>query len=245
MQEKRRIVELTLQPGMSVARVAQAEGVNSHQVFQWRRAYRQGELAYSAEGASALLTVVISSFDSEAAVDKQKATIEKGPISSGAIRVELPGGTTISAESGVDPATHSSGVGEFAQMIELRTGTHIWIAAGVTDMWRGFQGVRAQIQTKLEQQPFSGHVFVFRGRRGDMIKLLWFDGDGLCLFAKRLERGRFIWPQAKDGTVSLTRPQLSVLIHPNDGGPVVGDPGWKASIGAGRRRPGSQRSPYK
>ena len=98
-------------------------------------------------------------------------------------------------------------------MIELRSGTHIWIAAGVTDMRRGFQGLSAQIQTKLEQQPFSGHVFVFPGRRGDMIKLLWFDGDGLCLFAKRLERGRFIWPQAKDGTVSLSRAQLSMLIE--------------------------------
>ena len=104
-QEKRRIVELTLHPGMSVARVAQAEGVNSHQVFQWRRAYRLGELADSAERSSALLPVVISSFDSEAAVDTQKAVIEKRPASSGAIRVELPGGTTISVESGVDPAT--------------------------------------------------------------------------------------------------------------------------------------------
>ena len=98
-------MELTLQPGMSVARVAQAEGVNSHQVFQWRRAYRQGELADSAERASTLLPVVISSFDSEAAVNTQRAASENRPASSGAIRVELPGGTTISVESGVDPAT--------------------------------------------------------------------------------------------------------------------------------------------
>jgi transposase len=81
-------------------------------------------------------------------------------------------------------------------VIELRAGTRIWIAAGVTDMRRGFQGLSAQVQTVLEQQPFSGHVFVFRGRRGDTIKILWFDCDGLCLVAKRLERGRFIWPQA-------------------------------------------------
>jgi len=83
----------------------------------------------------------------------------------------------------------------------------------VTDMRRGFQGLSAQVQTVLEQQPFSGHVFVFRGRRGDQVKLLWFDGDGLCLFAKRLERGRFIWPKAEDGTVSLTRAQLSMLLE--------------------------------
>jgi len=105
VQEKRRIVELTLQPGMSVARVAQTEEVNSNQVFQWRRAYRRGELADSAGRAPALLPVVISSFDSEAAVDTQRATSDQRPASSGAIRVELPGGTTISVESGVDPAT--------------------------------------------------------------------------------------------------------------------------------------------
>jgi transposase len=98
-------------------------------------------------------------------------------------------------------------------VIELRTGTKIWIAAGVTDMRRGFPGLSAQVQTVLDQQPFSGHVFVFRGRRGDMVKLLWFDGDGLCLFAKRLERGRFLWPQASEGTVSLTPAQLSMLLE--------------------------------
>ena len=84
-------------------------------------------------------------------------------------------------------------------MIDIRSGTKIWLAAGVTDMRRGFDGLSAKVQTVLEQQPFSGHVFVFRGRRGDIVKLLWWDGDGLCLFAKRLERGRFIWPQATEG----------------------------------------------
>jgi transposase len=98
-------------------------------------------------------------------------------------------------------------------VIELRSGTRIWLAAGITDMRRGFHGLSAQVQRVLEQEPYSGHVFVFRGRRGDLIKLLWFDGDGLCLFQKRLERGRFIWPQAASGTVSLSRAQLSMLLE--------------------------------
>ena len=98
-------------------------------------------------------------------------------------------------------------------MIALPTRTKIWIAAGVTDLRRGFTGLSATIQTALKEDPFSGHVFVFRGRRGDLIKLLWWDGDGLCLFAKRLERGRFIWPQATDGTALLTRAQLSMLLE--------------------------------
>ncbi len=96
-------------------------------------------------------------------------------------------------------------------MITFPTNTRIWIAAGVTDMRRGFTGLSAVVQTTLEAEPLSGHVFVFRGRRGDLIKVLWFDGDGLCLFAKRLERGRFVWPKADCGTVSLTRAQLSML----------------------------------
>jgi transposase len=96
-------------------------------------------------------------------------------------------------------------------MISFPTNTRIWIVAGVTDMRRGFTGLSAMVQTALEENPLCGHVFVFRGRRGDLIKILWFDGDGLCLFAKRLERGRFVWPKVENGTVSLTRAQLSML----------------------------------
>jgi transposase len=65
-------------------------------------------------------------------------------------------------------------------VIEPPAGTKIWIAAGVTDLRRGFDGLSAQVQNTLQQQPFSGHIFVFRGRRGDIVKLLWWDGDGLC-----------------------------------------------------------------
>jgi transposase len=98
-------------------------------------------------------------------------------------------------------------------VIQLPPGTRIWIAAGVTDMRRGFHGLSAQVQTVLERQPFSGHVFIFRGRRGDIVKCLWFDGDGLCLFAKRLEKGRFVWPKAQSGTVALSPAQLSMLLE--------------------------------
>lgn len=91
--------------------------------------------------------------------------------------------------------------------------THVWIVAGLTDLRRGFTGLSGMVQTALQQDPFSGHVFVFRGRRGNLVKLLWWDGDGLCLFAKRLERGRFVWPQAESGTVALTRAQLSMLLE--------------------------------
>jgi transposase len=98
-------------------------------------------------------------------------------------------------------------------MIGRPAGTKVWLAAGATDMRSGFNGLAAQVQTALEEDPFSGHVFVFRGRRGDLIKLLWWTGDGLCLLAKRLERGRFVWPQAATGSVALTQAQLSMLLE--------------------------------
>jgi transposase len=98
-------------------------------------------------------------------------------------------------------------------MIGLPAGTRVWLAAGLTDMRKGFDGLATLAQSALTQDPFCGHVFVFRVRRGDIIKLLWWDGQGLCLFAKRLEKGRFVWPQATSGAVSLTPAQLSMLLE--------------------------------
>jgi transposase len=98
-------------------------------------------------------------------------------------------------------------------MIALPAGTRIWLAAGVTDMRRGMYGLAALVETVLAEKAYGGDVFVFRGRRGDLIKVLWADQDGLCLFAKRLERGRFVWPQAISGSVYLTPAQLSMLLE--------------------------------
>jgi len=98
-------------------------------------------------------------------------------------------------------------------MIALPPGARIWLAAGVTDMRKGFGGLAALVQETLSENPFSGQMFVFRGRRGDLVKLLWWSGDGMNLYAKRLERGRFVWPQATSGTVHLTSAQLSMLLE--------------------------------
>ncbi|WP_139496920.1 IS66 family insertion sequence element accessory protein TnpB [Escherichia coli] len=76
-------------------------------------------------------------------------------------------------------------------MIPLPSGTKIWLVAGITDMRNGFNGLAAKVQTALKDDPMSGHVFIFRGRSGSQVKLLWSTGDGLCLLTKRLERGRF------------------------------------------------------
>jgi transposase len=98
-------------------------------------------------------------------------------------------------------------------MIGLPSGARVWLACGVTDLRNGFDGLAGLVQTQLAEDAFSGQLFVFRGRRGDRVKILWWDGDGLCLFAKRLERGRFVWPQASSGSVHLTPAQLSMLLE--------------------------------
>lgn len=98
-------------------------------------------------------------------------------------------------------------------MMGLPAGTRIWIAAGVTDMRAGMNGLAAKVQATLAEEPLSGHVFVFRGRRGNVVKVLWATSDGLCLLAKRLERGRFVWPAADSGKVHLTQAQLCMLLE--------------------------------
>jgi transposase len=98
-------------------------------------------------------------------------------------------------------------------MIPVPSNTKVWLAAGVTDMRRGFALLAAQAEATLSLDPFAGHLFVFRGRRGDLIKVIWWDGQEACLFAKRLERGRFVWPSATEGKVALTPAQLAMLLE--------------------------------
>jgi transposase len=101
---------------------------------------------------------------------------------------------------------------EFPGGVRVRVGEDVSLAAmRVTDMRRGFDGLAAMVQQQLGQDPFSGALFLFRGRRGHLLKILAWDGQGLVLYAKRLERGKFVWPQAKEGVVSLTPAQLSML----------------------------------
>ncbi len=83
-------------------------------------------------------------------------------------------------------------------MIPIPSGVKVWIATGVTDMRRGMNGLSLQVQEGFGRDPHAGDLYVFRGRRGDLIKVLWHDGLGLSLYAKRLERGRFIWPSPAD-----------------------------------------------
>jgi transposase len=100
-------------------------------------------------------------------------------------------------------------------MMLAPVGVKVHVALGRTDMRKGLNRLAMLVQQVLEMDPFSGHLFVFRGRKADLIKILFWDGNGLCLFSKRLQHGRFVWPKTYEvgGTVALTSAQLSMLIE--------------------------------
>ena len=98
-------------------------------------------------------------------------------------------------------------------MIPLASGLRVWIATGHTDMRRGMNTLALQVQEALKRDPNGGDLYVFRGKSGKLIKVLWHDGLGMSLYSKRLERGRFVWPQASDGAVVITSAQLGYMLE--------------------------------
>ena len=98
-------------------------------------------------------------------------------------------------------------------MIAAPSGVRVWLAAGHTDMRRGMHGLALQVQQALGRDPYAGDLYVFRGRRGELLKILWHDGLGMNLYAKRLERGRFIWPTPAGGAVAITAAQLGYMLE--------------------------------
>jgi transposase len=101
-------------------------------------------------------------------------------------------------------------------MIQVAAGTKVYLACRPVSMRYGFDGLAAQVGPVLAADPFSGHVFIFRSKRADYLKILYYDGTGLCLFAKRLERGKFVWPPIVDGGMLLTPAQMALLIEAID-----------------------------
>ncbi len=94
-------------------------------------------------------------------------------------------------------------------MIPVSLNARVWLAVGRTDMRRGMNGLALQVQEGLGRDPHAGDLFVFRGKRGDMLKIIWHDGLGMSLYVKRLEKDRFIWPTPSDGVVAISAAQLA------------------------------------
>ena len=98
-------------------------------------------------------------------------------------------------------------------MIPVASGVRVWIATGHTDMRRGMNTLALQVQEALKRDPDGGDLYVFRGKSGKLIKILWHDGIGLSLYAKRLDRGKFIWPSASSGAVSISAAQMAYMLE--------------------------------
>src|SRR5471032_1751023 len=97
-------------------------------------------------------------------------------------------------------------------MIAVPSNVRVWLSVGRTDMRRGMTGLALQVQQALGRDPHAGDLFVFRGAKSDLVKIIWHDGVGMSLYAKRLERGKFIWPSPADGTVAISAAQLAYML---------------------------------
>jgi len=182
-QDRARILSAIEAPGAVVAEVARREDVCTSLVYKWRLAARKGSKRVE-------FTLVI---------------VEPAPASSPPPKLAFAFART--------PSDTDRGDLEGASvMIPIPQGSRVWLATGHTDMRKGFDGLALIVQETLRRDPHCGHLFVFRGRRGDLIKCLWWDGQGLCLFSKRLERGRFLWPSAAGGAVTISAAQLGYLL---------------------------------
>ena len=166
LEEKRRIVEEAFRPCMSVADVARRHGLNSNQVFNWRKVFGTRPTAEISEASSSAQQI----------------------------------------QSDVLPAGAPD---EEPVVIPMVPGTKVYLGCHPVSMRLGFDGLAARVAQVLDGDPFSGHLFLFRGKRADYLKVLYYDGTGLCLFAKRLESGKFVWPPIVDGKMVLTPAQLS------------------------------------
>ena len=108
-------------------------------------------------------------------------------------------------------------------MIQVAPGTKVYLACRPVSMRYGFDGLAAKVTQVLNADPFSGHLFLFRSKRADYFKILYYDGTGLCLFAKRLESHKFVWPPIVDGGMVLTPAQLALLVEAMD---------WRRTVAA-------------
>jgi len=98
-------------------------------------------------------------------------------------------------------------------MFGVGPATRIYLAAGATDLRKNFEGLYGLVRDRLSCDPLSGHIFLFSNAQRNRLKLLFWDGSGLWVCAKRLERGRFVWPKAESGSVALSKAQLSMLLE--------------------------------
>lgn len=178
-EQKLRIVQETLKPGASVSVVARRHDVNANLVFTWRRHHQQGALVTAPRKPRKpkLLPVIVQPDKTELGPrESNLAQREVLAAPTGRIEIKFPGGGTSCRWDGRCGYLACGDPGAVAAM--MPAGARIWLVAGVTDLRRRIDGLCALVQTALCEDPFAGHVFIFRGRRGDKVKILWHETDG-------------------------------------------------------------------
>jgi hypothetical protein len=209
-EEKRQIVEETTVPGSSVSVVARRYDINANLLFKWKRQDEAGQLGgppapaavpefvpigvvgRAGEGGPALLARMPGRDEptgaeaSRGAVSTVSSREPAGRDRDRAARRRPGPGRRLRGCPGPVPGGRRV---EAAGMIQVVPGTKVHLARRPVNMRSGFDGLSAKVAAVLALDPFSGHLFLFRSNRGDHLKILYWDGSGLCLYAKRLERG--------------------------------------------------------
>jgi transposase len=176
--------------------VARQADVTPSLIYRWRRGLRAA--------ANGFAQVLVAPTGDGLALSPEPA-----------IEIEFAGNARMRIPGSVSPALAAAvveGRGAGATMIPVPSGVRVWLAVGRTDMRKGMNGLALQVQQGLGRDPHAGDLYVFRGARGDLLKIVWHDGIGMSLYAKRLERGRFIWPSPADGVVAITAAQLAYML---------------------------------
>ena len=188
------LVEAAFAPGSSVAEVARQADICTSLIYRWRQSLMK-------EPGSVVVLI-------RHAADGERV----GRAGAGRGVRGRPAGVDQRRRAGRVGRRRAAGVA----MIALPSGVRVWLATGHTDMRRGMPGLALLVQEHLKRDPHGGDLFVFRGRAGGLIKILWHDGLGLSLYAKRLDRGRFIWPQTQGEPVALSASQLGYMLDAID-----------------------------
>ena len=210
--------------GGKVKLVARRHRISESVLYNWRSAWKMAAASVRSPQPVEFVPIGVFGRAHDAAPGTCRRTGASPPDRAasedrvGRIEITLPNGARVRVDAFVNEKALSrvlrahEGLG----VISLAPGTKVFLACRPIDLRNGFDGLAAKAQQIIGADPFSGHLFLFRGKRGDYLKALYWDGTGLCLFAKRLEKGKFVWPPIVDGAMTLTPAQLALLIEAMD-----------------------------
>ena len=211
--EKAAIVAESYAPGRTVCGVARRHGLTPAQLFTWRRLARRARLPVK-EPPVRFVPAVVEASPGRAAPSRATAAARPPAWArhgdrggDGRHRGSDRIGREPAGDRGGDPRP------EGGIMIGPTGAVRVMMATRPVDFRKGVDGLAALVRETMGADPFSGAVYVFRAKRADRVKLVFWDGTGVVLVAKRLEEGQFRWPKVQDGVMRLTAAELSALLE--------------------------------